>query len=86
VSKSVLSELINQLARAENAFNFDIFWLDRFVFSTKLADFMLNTGTASLVSKRFFSNRFYFTLKPLSFRPQQPRTNGPSDAESAFGT
>jgi len=58
VSKSVLSEFMNQLAKAEIAFNFDIFRLEEFVFFIKLADFMLNTGTPSLVSKRFFQTDF----------------------------
>jgi hypothetical protein len=57
----------NQLAGAKITFNCDIFGVDEFLFITKSADFMLNTGTGSLNSKTFFK-QISFTLNSLFFR------------------
>jgi hypothetical protein len=54
----------NQLPRAKVTSNCGIFGVDKSLFITKSADFMLNTSTGSLVSRSFFK-QISFTLNPL---------------------
>jgi len=55
----------NQLPRAKVTSNCNIFGVDKSLFITKSANFMLNTtSTGSLVSRSFFK-QISFTLNPL---------------------
>ena len=58
----------NQLPIAKILSNCGVLGTNKFIFftlPTRLADYMLNTDTSSLVSKRPFSDGFHFTLNSL---------------------